>query len=209
MYSEVMTETDRAPAGAASQQLAPRQTALEVARHAGAAGTEPPPAWRQVGCWPHGVPPHPDAGSPHPWWWAVGLHGGAGASSLVTALPGGGDARRLLPTGVGQSPYTLLVARTHHEGLRAAQDFSRQRVCGLVPPTVRILGLVLMADAEKRPDKGMRQFQKVVAGAYGRVWHIPWVAAWRTARPDPQGVLPPAVTDLSRELVQITGQPTA
>ncbi|MEV4649048.1 DUF6668 family protein [Saccharopolyspora sp. NPDC049357] len=145
-------------------------------------------------------------------YWLVGLHGGAGVSTLTAAWPAAGDARRLLPSGqpaqapyaMAQSPYAVAVARTHREGLTHAQDFARQVVCGLVPNGVQVLGLVLVDDAERRPDKEVRQFARVVASAYPRCWRVPWLHEWRNQRPTPPN-LPRAVQSIADDLDELTG----
>lgn len=181
-----------------------------AADHAGISGVQPPPGWRHIPAWPGPIPAWPDSGHPQPWWWMVGLHGGAGVSTLVAAMPQSGDARRALPRGDNhQSPYAVVVARTHHTGLEHARDFARQAVCGLIPPTATVLGLVLVADAEKRPDASTRRFARIVASAYPRSWRIPWIPEWRHTRPDPAlGPLPEPVTRLARDLAELTGLST-
>ncbi|WP_190824769.1 DUF6668 family protein [Saccharopolyspora pogona] len=156
--------------------------------------------------------PWPDAGHSNPWVWLVGLHGGAGVSTLVHAMPRlAGDARRQLPAGGGgQSPFVVVVARNHSDGLVHAQDFARQAITGLIPASISVLGLVLVADAPVRPDSAVRQFTKVVSRAYPRAWQIPWITEWRSARPDPTaGPLPAPVTRLAQDLAQLTGCATS
>lgn len=208
-----MTTNDFPPIPAA---LAPFQWAagrgggaeLSAAR-AGLPGVQPPPGWRQVHSWSGPVAPWPDAGHPNPWFWLVGLHGGAGVSTLTAAWPAAGDARRLMPGGdPAQSPYVVVVARAHRVGLEHAQDFARQAVCGLIPPQARVLGLVLVADAERRPDRELRQFAEVVRAAYPRLWRVPWVPEWRNQQPTPQ-TAPRAVARIAAEIANLTGQKAA
>jgi len=168
----------------------------------------PPPAWRQIPEWRGPVPPWPDCGATSPWWWWVGVHGGAGVTTLTRAFPTvSGDARRALPAGpqFGQSPFVVAVARTHLEGLQRAQDFARQYAAGIVPPGLQLVGLVTVADAPGRLPPPVRKFHKLVAGAFQRVWEIPWIPEWRLASPDPRDPLPPAVAGMASDLSTIVG----
>lgn len=175
-----------------------------AASRAGLAGVQPPPAWRQVPSWSGPIPRHPDAGNPDPQFWLVGLHGGAGISTLTAAWPAAGDARRFMPSGhPAQSPYAAVVARTHREGLEHARDFARQVVCALIPPPIRVLGLVLVPDIDRRPNREMRQLARVVASAYPRCWQVPWVPEWRNQRPTPEN-LPRAAARIADDLAGLT-----
>lgn len=119
-----------------------------------------------------------------PWWW-VGCHGGAGVSTLQAAVGAGADAdRRGWPVfpGSGAATVVVLVARTHVRGLTAAQEAATQWASGVLPG-VELLGLVAVADAPGKPPKALRDALRFVAGGIPRVWHVPWVEAWRTAVP--------------------------
>ncbi|SDN13778.1 hypothetical protein SAMN04488074_13618 [Lentzea albidocapillata subsp. violacea] len=170
----------------------------------------PPPAWRQIPEWRTAVPPWQDCGTPTPWWWWVGVHGGAGVTTLTRAFPAiSGDARRMLPAGpqFGQSPFVVAVARTHIEGLQHAQDLARQHASGMVPRGMQLVGLVTVADAPGRLPPPVRKFHKLVAGAFERVWEIPWIDQWRLSSPDPRAPLHPAVTAMASELATVVGLP--
>lgn len=206
-----MTDIDTA-ASALSWAAGRASGTVAAAQRSGVAGVHPPPGWRQVPTWPSEIPAWPDSGHPNPWVWLLGLHGGAGVTTLTSALPATtGDAHRRVPAGTatGQSPYVVAVARTHMEGLTRAQEFARQLACELVPETVRVLGLVLVADAERKPCVATRRFGRVVAAAYPHCWSIPWISEWRSHRPAPQdGALPEPVDRIGRDLIRMTGQST-
>ncbi|MQA03538.1 MAG: hypothetical protein GEV07_12735 [Streptosporangiales bacterium] len=115
-------------------------------------------------------------------WWAVGVHGGAGVTRLVSGMAAGGyDVSQhwpVVPAGVKARPL-LLVARTDQHGLRAAQDAIREWFWRLTPPGFDLAGLVLMADAPGKLPPPLRNQARTLAGSVPRVWHIPWVEEWR------------------------------
>lgn len=118
--------------------------------------------------------------------WVVGAHGGAGVSTLL-ALGEPGEwsstdrAWPYDPTG-GVLP-TVLVARTSAAGLLAAQSALTQWAGGGVHPSVRLLGLVLAADAPGHLPKPLRDLAKVVGGGAPRTWSLPWSEAVRLGGP--------------------------
>lgn len=113
----------------------------------------------------------------------AGCHGGAGASSLVTALSPHFDAFDM-----GQSwpqpqpdnesePIVLLVARTTGHGLDAAHNAVREWGSRAVP-WVRLAGLVLVADAP-HPHPDLRDRIETVASTAPHGWFLPWQEQWR------------------------------
>jgi hypothetical protein len=111
-------------------------------------------------------------------WW-VGVHGGAGESTLEEIFGGSCAAGHRWPVAAVGSPpvVVVLVARTDARGLRAVQSAMRDwqtRGLGL-----RLLGLVLTADAPTRSPRALRDLQRVVSGGVPRVWSFPWVEGWR------------------------------
>ncbi|MFH8350469.1 DUF6668 family protein [Streptomyces sp. NPDC018045] len=137
-------------------------------------------------------------------WWLLGCHGGAGVTTLEQALPGGTDAQRLWPAPIDhvRAPV-LLVARSHHAGLVAAQQAARQWAAGALP-WVQLLGLVVVADAPGRPPKALRDLQRLVSGGVPRLWDIPWSDAWRCGEP-PHTHPMRQVAVLGRDLAQTIG----
>jgi hypothetical protein len=145
-------------------------------------------------------------GPPVSVWW-VGAHGGAGESTLEQLLEGSRANGHAWPdTGERAAPPpVIVVARTNARGLRAAQLAATEWASGSV--AVQLHGLVLIADAPGRTPKPLRDFAQVVAGAFPRVWRLPWVEAWRLGEPVSPETTPKAVSDLLEELrTTIAGQ---
>lgn len=112
--------------------------------------------------------------------WCLGVHGGAGESTLAALVPGWRAAAHSWPkVPAGDTPAPLiLVARSSAVGLRAAQNAARQWASGSVPP-VELLGLVIVADAPGRLPRPLRDLAALVSGGVPRTWHLPWVESWR------------------------------
>ncbi|MGH3095080.1 MAG: DUF6668 family protein [Streptosporangiales bacterium] len=134
-------------------------------------------------------------------WWAVGVHGGAGATRLVAATGNGGhDIPQhwpVVPSGRHSLPL-LLVARTDLHGLLAAQDAVREWWWKLTPPGFDLAGLVLMSDAPGKLPASLRDLARALSGAVPRLWHIPWVPEWRTG--EVPNRLPKELGDLQTHL---------
>jgi hypothetical protein len=111
-------------------------------------------------------------------WW-VGVHGGAGESTLERLFSGScaTDHRWPISADTATLPAIVLVARTDARGLRSVQRAVRALVEHRLP--VDLLGLVLMADAPGRLPRVLRELAGVVGGTVPRVWWLPWVEAWR------------------------------
>ena len=122
-----------------------------------------------------GVREHTDAAA---LWW-LGVHGGAGESSLASLYPRWRAAEHRWPLHSDQSPSrVVLVCRSHAGGLRAAQHAATQWATGSLA-TVEVLGLVVMADAPGRLPRPLRELAHVVSGGLPRTWMIPWIESWR------------------------------
>lgn len=138
-------------------------------------------------------------------WWAVGVHGGAGATRFVAAMNCGGyDVPQhwpVVPQGVARRPL-VLVARTDLHGITAVQESIREWWWKLTPSGFDFAGLVLMADAPGRLPTQLRNQAQVLSGTVPRVWHIPWVPEWRVgeepARP------PKELAEVRSHLVALT-----
>lgn len=113
-----------------------------------------------------------------PWWW-LGVHGGAGESTLEQLYVGTRAAGHCWPVAEAGRPAVVLVARTHAHGLLAVQaavrDLSYRRVA------VQLLGVVLIADAPGRLPRALRELADRVVGTelVPRSWSLPFVAEWR------------------------------
>lgn len=111
-------------------------------------------------------------------WW-LGVHGGAGESSLADLVPEWRAADHGWPRQPGLTPArVVLTARSNMCGLRAAQSAATQWAAGLVPH-VEVLGLVIVADAPGRLPRPLREFAQLVSGGLPRVWNVPWIESWR------------------------------
>lgn len=113
---------------------------------------------------------------PDPSLWVVGAHGGAGATTWAHLL-GAGDVGCAWP----RPPHpvqVLVVARSNRAGLRAAQATAIQWASGAVE-AVDLVGLLLVADAPGRMPKGLRDYARLVKGAFPQVIEMGWVDSWR------------------------------
>ncbi|WP_454044649.1 DUF6668 family protein [Cellulosimicrobium sp. Marseille-Q8652] len=125
-------------------------------------------------------------------WW-LGVHGGAGESTLADLVPGSRAAAHAWPRLPDHAPVrVVLTARSSMRGLRAAQAAATQWAAGLVPH-VEVLGLVILADAPGRMPRPLRDFAQLVAGGVPRAWTLPWIEGWRLGEP-------PALSDSPREV---------
>jgi hypothetical protein len=132
------------------------------------------------------------------WWW-LGLHGGAGVTTLCAAVPGGVDAGGVVPPTDGvHRPPVLCVVRSHAGGLRRAQERA---------PWWRdhaadhdLVGLVVVADAPGLVPKPLGQLLRLTAGGWPKVWRLPWVHPWRVGLAPSAETTPTAYLELGQEL---------
>lgn len=116
--------------------------------------------------------------------WVVGAHGGAGESTLADLDEGWAAAEHSWPElDPGQSAACVIAARTSVRGLLAARSALTQWAASGAGDSVELLGLVLVADAPGKLPAPIRDLAKVVGGGAPRVWHVPWVEAWRLGAP--------------------------
>lgn len=161
-------------------ELSSPQTAPHPPPQAARPGAQLPAAEDLISAWENPIPPAPRAGPASPLWWWLGVHGGAGVSTLTAIMSPSGDARRLWPSGKpGQSPVVVLVARTHLAGLRAAHNAVVQAAAGGVPGGLMIAGLVTIPDAPGKLPADLRKYRDVVVQAVENHWALPWVPDWR------------------------------
>ena len=112
--------------------------------------------------------------------WLVGAHGGSGESTLAALVDGwaaSGHCWPELPNGVAAS--CVVVARTNVRGLLAARTALTQWAAAGAGSSVRLVGLVLVADAPGKLPSPLRDLATVVGGGAPRVWEVPWVEGWR------------------------------
>lgn len=110
--------------------------------------------------------------------WVVGVHGGAGESTLASLSPDWRAAGHVWPHVSGVKAQVVLVARTNAKGLKAAQTAAIQWASGHAPD-IDLLGLVVIHDAPGRLPRELRDLLQVVSGGVPRTWSVPWVEAWR------------------------------
>ncbi|MET9553741.1 hypothetical protein [Streptomyces sp. NPDC006645] len=174
------------PAGQNAQQAAQQP----VAQAAPAAAVAPAAALRAVPSAP-AVPvapsapvapvapaerePSPHVGQRFAW---VNAHGGGGASTLAQALGGADLGTRWPEPAEGEPGDVLLVARTHAGGIRAASQALNALRMGDHPDGLRLVAVVLVADAPGRLPRQLGQRVRVLRSA-AEVHRVPWVPAWR------------------------------
>lgn len=108
-----------------------------------------------------------------PWW--LGVHGGAGESTMADLLGGTASAHRWPePVQGGPRPLVVLVARQNARGLDAAGRAARDWASGS-RPDVDLLGLVVIAAAPGKTPKPLRARTRVIAGGVPRTWMVPWI----------------------------------
>ena len=134
-------------------------------------------------------------------WW-LGVHGGAGESTLAALTAGTRpcDHAWPIPTTPGTTHRVILVARTNYAGLIAAQRAATEWASNVLGEGVQLAGLVLIADAPGRRPKELRHLEQVIGGGVPRVWNLPWVDAWRLGPPDATAQLPKEFRSLFTDL---------
>lgn len=172
-----------------------------------AAGRKPQPS---APTRPQAGVPAPDTADRLPRWlpalsatvWWLGVHGGAGESTLATLAAGSRPAQHRWP--MPETPSTpsrvALVARTNWTGLTAAQRAATEWASGVLDDSIELVGLVLLPDAPGRSPKPLRDLQQVIAGGVPRVWTLPWVDAWRFGPVDPSVSFPNEFRELLADL---------
>ena len=98
-------------------------------------------------------------------------------------------------------PHAIGAARRSHATLAAFAPRSCWRWSGRRAVSRSSLhGLVLIADAPGKLPKPLKDFAQVVSGAVPRVWHLPWVEAWRLGEPVSGDTTPKAIVKVLDEL---------
>lgn len=116
--------------------------------------------------------------------WVVGAHGGSGESTVAALDPSWQAAEHAWPeVATGDPVACIVVARTNVRGLMAARTALTQWAASGAGRSVKLLGLVLVADAPGRLPAPLRDLAKVVGGGSPRVWDVAWSEPWRLGEP--------------------------
>lgn len=143
---------------------------------------------------------------PGPDFWFSSCHGGAGVSTLTALIPRSATAGRYWPMPVPPAQArVLLVARSHASGLCAAQAAARQWAAGVLP-NVRLLGLVVIADAPGKRPKPLSELVRLISGGVPQLWELPWVEALRLGEHPNHTKLPSAYARLANDLNRIASE---
>jgi hypothetical protein len=134
------------------------------------------------------------------WWW-LGVHGGAGVSTLAALLSGGAHAHRCWPDPAFGGPrIVVLVCRTQLSGLERARDAARQWASADVPAGLLLGGAVAVADAPGRLTRPQSEALRLLAGVVPRLWMVPWIEDLRAVEVPGDLPLPPALFRLRADL---------
>ncbi|MFP5316246.1 MAG: DUF6668 family protein, partial [Actinomycetes bacterium] len=117
--------------------------------------------------------------------WIVGVHGGAGESTLASLIDDSHATQHAWPVVKDPilAPRVLLVCRSNLTGLQAARRALIEWTSSQ-SPDIRLLGLAALADAPGKLPKPLRELAAIIGGGAPRLWHLPWVEAWRTGDTD-------------------------
>lgn len=119
--------------------------------------------------------------------WIVGVHGGAGESAVTRLIDGSRSTQHTWPAfeDTGMPPRVLLVCRSNMDGLESARRALIEWTSPQ-PPEVELLGLAVLADSPGKLPKVLRDLETIIGGGAPRLWHLPWVEAWRTGDVAPE-----------------------
>lgn len=176
----------------------------------------PPPVTGAAGPQTSVTPPAPGQGGlalrmvrPTATLWVVGAHGGAGETSIAALNPAweATDHAWPTPSELAARCPSVLVARTHAAGVRAAQKALTQWASGALGHNTQLLGLVLVADAPGRIPKPLRELAAHVSGGAPRTWHVSWMEAWRLGEDPAESAHLKPLRKLITDLTTLTGSP--
>lgn len=137
-------------------------------------------------------------------WW-LGVHGGAGESTLEELFAGSRAADHCWPVAADdRAPArVVLVARTHARGLAAADAVVR--VWESEDLRVLLCGLVLMAAAPGRLPAKLKAQADRIAERVPVVWRVPWVEVWRVGESPGAHNAPRVLHRLRHDLRALSG----
>ena len=139
-------------------------------------------------------------------WW-LGVHGGSGESTLAELMEGSRAAGHAWPDLAGESPPVVLVARTSVYGLERARIAATQWASSSTPP-VRLLGLVMVADAPGRLPAPLHDLAKLTRGAVPRTWRVPWIEGLRLGVEPSEAHHPRGLRRLLSDVSRLTEPPS-
>lgn len=108
----------------------------------------------------------------------IAAHGGAGSTTLTRLLGGIDLGCRWPDAALGEPAKVLLLARTNAEGMRAAGRALNALREGRHPAGMRLVGLVLVADAPGRLPLPLARRIRVLR-SIAPVHRVPWMPGWR------------------------------
>ncbi|NKS56577.1 hypothetical protein GS504_03465 [Rhodococcus hoagii] len=163
-------------------------------------GATMPPASECASIW-NGPVERDELTPARPLVWFLGASGGCGVSSLTRSLAYAGDCQRSWPGYIGQmpgadSPLVVIVCRTTMQSVQRAHHLLLQHAAGGTPVGTEILGVVMVADIDRRLSTPVKNRAAVVESLAGAAWHVPWLEPWRATPPhelpewSPSSVLP-------------------
>ncbi|MBM4605661.1 hypothetical protein GS575_23615, partial [Rhodococcus hoagii] len=120
--------------------------------------------------------------------WLLGASGGCGVSSLTRSIAYAGDCQRAWPGYIGDfadadSPLVVIVCRTTMHSVQRAHSLLLQHAAGGTPDGTQILGVVMVADTDRRLSSPVKIRKAVVESLAGTAWHVPWLEPWRITPP--------------------------
>ncbi|MGW4352830.1 hypothetical protein ACWELJ_12155 [Nocardia sp. NPDC004582] len=160
--------------------------------------TPPPAAVPPVAMWHRAVPNRPPR---PPLLWLVGVHGGAGVSSLAASLRWAGDAGQRWPARIGagadmDSPLVVLVGRSHLRGVNALHRALLAHQARATPAGSVVVGVLTVADSARPlpvPVARRREEMEGLAIELGaRTWRLGWLEPWRALEPYEMAAWDPA-----------------
>ncbi|WP_157534906.1 hypothetical protein [Nocardia inohanensis] len=143
----------------------------------------------------------PNPTGPPPLLWLVGVHGGAGVSSLAASMSWAGDAGQRWPARIGlgadmDSPLVVLVARSHMRGINTLQRALLAHQRQATPAGSQVVGILTVADSARplpAPVATRREQAEALAHELGaRTWRLGWLEPWRALEPHELAAWTPA-----------------
>jgi len=115
--------------------------------------------------------------------WLLGTHGGSGVRCLAAVLPGTRCAGKAWPGPTAGREPVVLVCRGNQRGLSSAQAYARAYRDSGLAGRLRLVGVIVSADAPGRTPTPLRRLERLLSGAAPILGHAPWEPAWRIGPP--------------------------